>query len=565
MTLGVDALGTLALAELTGAGTPNPVVQAWVATSGRVFLYEITAYNRSAAGSWVAVLGDIIPLGTVPPGITATGEGTFRYSDLGFISQPGDSVPDTSFDGAIDAGLRMTRSTPATPEASRRVTLELGRFSLINSDGSMDSIVRGYSVDGRRCRVLLGLNTYRYDQFTPIFTGRMVQWGNDLSRVHVVVTDESYRLDKPMQTDVYDGSGGYNGGADLLGKPRPMTFGQVQNITPPLVDSANLIYQGHHRAVQAIDTVYDRGATITYSGSDYASYAALVAAVVSGGTFSTCIALGLFRLGSTPSGLVTADFRGDATGSYVDTTGAIGKRIIKDFGSLADTELDLASYADFETGLPGTIGWFRGTEPILISDALNEVYGHCAGWWGAKPDGLFQVGRLTAPSADLYTLALDESDDIDLQILEPLAGTFPPRYKQRVGYQKLWTTQQDTDLAGAVTAARRQYLSQDMRLASSVDSSVQPAFLLAVDPEPLGSLFYNLSDAQTLADGLLTLYKAARQTVRITTDLKGLGASLSSSVLLTHRRLNSGVPTPMLCMDISIIADKRQVELVLWG
>jgi hypothetical protein len=45
--------------------------------------------------------------------------------------------------------------------------------------------------------------------------------------VNIVVRDEGYRLEKPMQTDIYDGSGGYNGGADLLGKPRPMTFGQV--------------------------------------------------------------------------------------------------------------------------------------------------------------------------------------------------------------------------------------------------------------------------------------------------------------------------------------------------
>ena len=564
MTLGVNPLATLGLAEIEGAGTPNPVVLAWEAASGRVFLYEITAYNPGLAGSWVPVLGDIVPLATLPPGVVITGESVIRCSDVGYISLPGDSVPDTSFEGAIDQGLRLTRSTPATPEGSRRVTVDLGRFSIINTDGEMDSIVHGYTVDGRRCRVLLGLSSYDYDQFTPIFTGRMVQWGNNLSRVNVVVRDETYRLEKPMQADIYGGAGGYDGGADLLGKPRPTTFGQVLNISPPLMDSTNLIYQFHHRTAQSVDAVYDRGAALT-PGADYASYAALVAAVVGGGTYATCLALGLIRLGSTPSGLITADVKGDATGGYVDTTGAIGKRVIKDFGGLADADLDLSSYADFETGLPGTIGWHRGPDHISVTAALDEIYGHCAGWWGAKPDGQIQVSRLTAPSSDLYTLSLDESDNIDLEILEPLSGTFPPRYKQRVGYQRLWTNQQDTDLAGAVTAARRQYLSQDMRLASATDTAVQANFLLAEDPEPLASLFYNSSDAQSLATSLLTLYKAARQTVRITIDLKGLGARLSSAVLLTHRRINAGAPTPMLCMDITINADKRQVELVLWG
>lgn len=564
MTLGVDPLATIGLAEIVGAGAANPIVQAWDAPTGRVFLYELTAFNTGAAGSWINPLGDIIPLATLPPGVVITGESTLRYSDAGYISQPSDSVPDTSFEGTVDQGLRLTRSTPATPEVSRRVSIDVGRFSLINVDGEMDSIVRGYTVDGRRCRVLLGLSTYRYDQFTPIFTGRMVQWGNDLSRVKVVVRDETYRLEKPMQTDIYSGAGGYNGGADLLGKPRPMTFGQVLNISPPLIDATNLVYQFHHRTVQSVDAVYDRGAALT-PGSNYADYATLTAAVVSGGSFATCLALGLIRLGSSPSGLITADVKGDANGTYVDTTGAIGKRIIKDFGGLTDADIDLSSYSDFETGLPGTIGWHHGAVPINVTDALDEIYGHCAGWWGPSFDGLIQVGRLSVPSSETYTLSLDESDDIELEILEPLAGTFPPRFRQRVGYQRLWTTQQDTDLAGAVTAARRQYLSQDMRLVSQEDAAVQTSFLLAVSPDPLASLFFNSSDATSLATSLLTLYKAARQTVRIVTDLKGLGAKLSSSVLVTHRRLNSGAPTPMLCMDITILADKRQVELVLWG
>jgi hypothetical protein len=342
-----------------------------------------------------------------------------------------------------------------------------------------------------------------------------------------------------------------------------MTFGQVLNVTPPLIDAANLVFQAHHRAVQSFDAVYDRGAALT-PALDYADYATLILVVVSPGTYATCKTLGLFRLGSTPSGLITADVHGDASGTYIDTTGAVAKRIIKDFGGLTDSELNLASWADFETGLPGTIGWWHGTDPIDVSEALNQIFGHCAGWWGAAGDGTIEVGRL-APTADLYTLALDESDEIDLEILEPLNGTFPPRFRQRVGYQKNWTPQQDTDLAGAVTAARRAFLAEELRLVKSEDVAVQTSYSLAVDPDPLPSLFYNSSDASTLSVSLLALYKAARQTVRVTLNLKGLGARLSSTVLLTHPRLNDGVATPMLVMDVTIAADPRQTELVLWG
>lgn len=563
MTWGVDPWGVLSWAEIPGAGTPNPLQLAWDADVGRVFLYEVTAFLRGGGGTWDSPWGSD-PWGTVPPGIILTGESTFRFSDTGYISTPIDSVANTNFDSAISTGLQLTRTTPPTPDAGRRVTLNLGTFEISNVDGGMDATVRGYAVDGRRVRVLVGLNTYRYDNFTPIFTGRGLDWDNSLSVVGVTVRDEGYRLDKPMQTDIYGGAGGYDGGSDLAGKPRPMAFGQVLNVSAPLIDAANLVYQVHSREIQSVDAVYDRGAALT-ADLDYGSYALLVAASVTTGHFATCLTKGLIKLGATPSGLVTVDLHGDAHTVYIDTTGPVAKRIIKDFGGLADSDLDIASWSVFQTGMPGTMGWFQSTTAINVSDALNAVLGHCAAWWGPAANGQIQVGFLAVPSSDMVVLDIEEADIIDLQILPPLTGTYPPRFRQRVGYQKLWTTQADQDLAGAVTAARRQYLSQDTRVVSSTDFSVQTSSLLATDPDPLQSLFYNSGDAQTLAGNLLTLYKAYRQTVRVVLDLKGLGAKLSAAVLVTHRRLNNGSATPMLVMDITIMADKRQVELVLWG
>jgi hypothetical protein len=453
----------------------------------------------------------------------------------------------------------------AVPEGDRRVTIELGNFEISNGDGELDAVVRGYSVDGRRIRVLLGLQADRYDRFTPIFTGRMVQWANDLKDVGVVARDETYRLDRTMQADLYGGTGGYDGGADLAGKPRPLTFGRALNVTPAPIDAANLVFQFHSRQAQAVDAVYDRGAALAAT-ADYASFAALTAATLTTGQFATCLALGLIRLGSTASGLVTADVKGDAAGSYVDTTALIARRIMQDFGLVGDSEIDLASVSDFGTAFPGTIGWYQPPATVKLSDALNQIVGHCGGWWGALPSGQFQFGFLSLPSADRYVLDIDAADMVaDLVFLQPLAGTFPPRFRQRVGYQQLFTTQSDQDLAGSVTAARRQYLSQDFRVASVIDASVQSDYLLATDPAPLQSLFYSQADAAALAASLLALYKVARQTVRVILDLKGLGARLGASVLVTHPRLNGGEPIPMLVMDITIRADDRLVELVLWG
>lgn len=563
MMWGADPLGALCWGEVSNPGQASALVQAWVAATGRVFLYEPTVFQRNLVSSWIETFGSL-PFGTVPDETVTPALQTLRYSDVGYISKPSDSVPNTLFEGAVSSGLRMTRTTPVSPDAARRVNVEVGDFSITNVDGALDYAVQTYAVDGRAVTVKLGLDSYGYDSFVPIFTGRIVDWSNDGTNVRITMRDQGYRLDIPLQTDLYTGAGGYNGGADLTGKPRPMTFGKVLNITPPLINASLLIYQIHHRAVQAIDNVYDRGATIT-AGANYADYAALAAAAVSGGTYATCTALGLVRLGSAPSGLVTVDARGDATGSYVDTTGTITKRIMQDFGGLASTDFNTSLWDSFTSGLPGTIGWFQGTESTLISSALDAIFAHCAGWWGANPTGLFEAGRLVAPSSDSYYLELAEADIIDLQPLPPLSGTSPPRFRQRVGYQRNWTPQQDTDLAGTVTAARRAFLAEEYRLVSSTDTSVQQQFLLATDPAPLGSLFDSSSDAQSLSDSLLALYKAKRQPVRVLVDLKGMSAKMSANVLVTHRRLNSGNQLPMLLLDATILADGRLMELVLWG
>lgn len=564
MLFGLHTFGRVPFAWVDGAGEGSPFEQVWDAEFGRTFLYELSVFRRATHASWIFTFGRY-PFGTVPPGADVTGDVTLRFSDTGYLSKPNDSVANLSWDGAISSGLNMTRTLPATPEASRRVNTEVGSFGITNTDGELDAAVLAYAVDGRRVRVLLGMTAYRYDLFTPIFTGRIRQWGNDLSTVTVQIEDEGHRLDIPLQTSIYGGTGGIDGGADLTGKPRPMTFGQCLNLQPPMINAAYLVYQCHHRLIQAVDAVYDRGAVLINDG-DHASYAALTAAVITTGHYATCLALGLIRLGSTPSGLVTADVRGDATGGYVDTTQNIAKRIATDFGGLAATELDLAVWNAFETSMPGTIGWHRQTSSMKVSEALTEIFGHCAGWWGARPDGLIQCGRITAPStAAAYVMEIPEADDMTLEILEPLAGTFPPRYSQRVAYQRLWTTQQDTDLAGAVTAARRAYLAQESRFAQAEDVSVRTAFKLAQNPPPLDALFYNQSDAENLADELLALYKVFRQTVRISMNLRGFRAVMGASVLVTHSRLNGGTPTPMLVMDLTILADDRRVELVLWG
>src|SRR5690606_4256550 len=129
--------------------------------------------------------------------------------------------------------------------------------------------------------------------------------------------DPQARLDHPLQHQLYAGTGSGEGGDDIKGRPKPVALGWCENVPAVLVDDVNLVYQVHFRGVESIAAVRDKGVTLT-AASDRADYAALVGATIAPGAYDTCLAEGLFRLGASPEGRITADVEGDTGASGGD-------------------------------------------------------------------------------------------------------------------------------------------------------------------------------------------------------------------------------------------------------
>src|SRR5690606_29502373 len=77
-------------------------------------------------------------------------------------------------------------------------------------------------------------------------------------RISIPLRDRQAELEVPLQDDLYAGTGGLEGTADLTDKPRPVALGDVRNVPAVLVDPARLIYQVADSEIEAL-TVYDRG------------------------------------------------------------------------------------------------------------------------------------------------------------------------------------------------------------------------------------------------------------------------------------------------------------------
>lgn len=95
---------------------------------------------------------------------------------------------------------------------------------------------------------------------------------------------------------------------ELRGQLKPLVFGRALNVEPTLVDPSRLTYCAHHGRVDDIEAVRDGGVELRNMG-DYPDWDALNegAEGLPRGTYATCLAEGLLRLGWPPHRRLTVD------------------------------------------------------------------------------------------------------------------------------------------------------------------------------------------------------------------------------------------------------------------
>ena len=482
--------------------------------------------------------------------------------DFGLITDGAATVTNANayYEGRVTGPLAAVRQIPIRPEEDRRVQRQLGEIVIANGDGELDPVVKSYAVDGRQVRVLYGPLMAPYGKFKVIADAVATGWESNDLEVRLQIRDRSFNLDLPLQTNLYEGTGGIEGTSGLTGAPVPLTWGRVRNIAPLLIDPTNLVFQFHDGQVEAVDDVFDRGLALT-AGSDRADYATLIGATIGAGEYDTCIALGLFRLGSSPSGLITADVQGDAAGEYINTLDTIALRILETWAGLDPNLIDSSTFAG-AAAIGGEIGIHvtAGQTPTT-SDIMNTLFRSTAGWWGAARDGHIRAGRLTAPEDRTPALYLDQFNSLSV---EP--DTTPPvRWRQRIAYRPNWVVQRGEDLAGGVTDARRQLLAQQALGVTAADAVVKSRHLNAEDPDPLLSFYENEADALTLASFLLGLLSPDREIVRVAVKRLGYKLDLQQVVHLTWPRLGLQNGKQFSVVGIEEDAVNDTTILRLWG
>lgn len=454
----------------------------------------------------------------VSGGISAS-TGMLRASDVGYRTREADAGGLQVYPPLLDQAFALDRRMDLTPGGSS-AAIAYGQVLFENNDRRFDAVAAVSNSDGRSVRIYAGQKTWdvaRGIQVDPplanlslLFAGIATPWTLSDTQLAIPLRDAGYWIAQPLQSALYSGTGGLNGTADLTGKPIPKTRGgtagkPVQNITPVLVDATNRIYQ-YSDAAGTVANLYEGGDTnITFQ----ANVADLYVGTTNAGQYRTCNTLGLFQLGSKPVRPITCDVTGQFPSAGVVTTAvAIARYLLAEDMTLPAGNLDTASFTALDATYNYTAGvYFR--DVTTGAAAAAYVLGSLGAQLFPTRAGKLAAMALRAPTgtpAATFTTAQGVSL-IPNRLPQQLD---PPPYRWRVGYGGNYTLQ-TTDLAPAITDARRAFLAADYRLAAWSSSAVLTQYRRPNDPERVAGCLLNLADAQAVADALGALWGVRRR------------------------------------------------------
>lgn len=440
---------------------------------------------------------------------------TLRFSSGdGFTTEPSETPPNTFYEPRLKQPAMMRRDIYSSGTTTGQSSIGYGEIVLVNNDGGLDSLI-DYGFDGRSVTIRYGLDDAAYPAgFSTIFVGTMEQPEFRWSEVSIKIRDRQDELaSKQIQTTKYAGNNSLPNGlegveGDLKGQPKPICYGSVFNISPPMVNTSRLIYQVNDGAVSSVDKVYDRGVSLT-KGADYPDQSTMESTAPSAGNFRVWPAGGYFRLGSSAVGLITADvIQGSAASDR--TVAQIVKTIAVNRGGVVSGDIDAGDVTALDAANSSVVGVYVDNETDIAS-VLDELTNSIGAWWGFDNLGKMRMQRLETPSGTpVTTLTETEILDIDRSGSSD-ADRSIPAHSVKVKYKKVYVTQ-DTDLAGSVTDARRNEIKEEFREVVATDGAVKAKHLLSPELE-FNTLLTVAANASTEATRLLDIYKVRRDVV----------------------------------------------------
>jgi hypothetical protein len=536
---------------------------------------------------------------TLAPGGVAA---VHYYGERDAVQSAG--VSDVYMEGRLQRAS-ITRAMYSGIKTRGPYEIDSGAIELQNADGGLDALFT-LAFDSQS----IGIASDSAGR-PVIFQGTMEQPTFDRSTVQILLHDTHYVFTRPLLPLKYAGTNALPNGiegvaTDLKGKPKPMILGPVKNISPPLVNTALLVYQVDGQQGLRTGwsmTVYDKRVALV-AGAVYVSQVDMETNAPAVGQYRVWPAGGCFRLGSTPIGQITADVDNPVVAGVPNwtlnpapTANSQAHMLVRALQHWA-ADLSLTPYqpitpaAVSTTGArsvdanfaPPVLGVYFDSE-LAIVDAINQVAQSVGATWAPDYQQMFahlNLWRMTEPGSWAVTafdgtaapvVSLAESDILDIaRVLSADDERGIPVYKVILGYGRNYTVQNANDVAGA-PAADIAFVGQEYRLVTVEDDTVLTQWPYAKVLQ-LDTLIASEADALAEATRLLGIYKPRRDffqvkvPLELVSELSGASAAawVGQDVLVTHSRFGmaGGVTLRLLAYTFDAVPAPATATLTLW-
>lgn len=486
------------------------------------------------------------------------GERTLYFSDIGFMSKPTDTPADTYWKRRLEAPLDARTSLFSGSAIGGRSEVTYGAITLANDDGALDALA-DYDWDGRTVEVrYTAVERPVFADFSIVFSGaaeRLVP-GDTFS---IELRDLQVLLDAPYQPLTFAGTGGAEGPAELAGRRKPMTLGVRRHVEPVQINGGLLIFAYGSGPSGGVLAAYDGGSPLV-AGSNYASYAALAAATVAAGSYATCNALSLIRLGDQIGTVLTIDVEGvKPSGSVLKKFGDLAQYVITNATTLTSGDFATSTVSAMNTAAPDTLGhWYSGAQDATVRDVLDQLAQTHLAYYLVNATRKIEMGRFAAPkvTADF------EFDEDDIFNIAPTRGERRLK-RQTVRYGKRERLLSSSEVLGTIQGSTRDALLKEWQQEFDEDGAVATASLLATT-ETLDSALDIQAEALALAQNRISLFGPARRTMTATVPFTP-GLTVGQTVRLQIARYGLGAGKNFVVLSLDPDASAKTHEMKVWG
>lgn len=434
-----------------------------------------------------------------------------RISDLGYRTRRDDPGGVLIYPGLLDQAF----------ELDRRVSLELtgtgqstfGTVRIINVGQQYDAFSIRRNTNSRRMTLRFGQKIFDaargiyidppYTSLSTIFTGIVGSWLVGEKTIELPIKDTLFLADRPLQIRFYTGVGFIEGPVSFKGQPKPLCRGgtqtaPIQNMQPRLVDPVYNIWQWTD-GPGVLVKLYENNAAVFTNAGDILDANDFYSTPTPPGSYRSCNAAGLFQLGSTAVGTISANVTGTCGGQAISTAAALIQVILINDLQIPVDQIDTASFSAADAAYPYTVGFhYDGSESASV--VLSRLAASIGGRLLTSRNG--KIGIFVPPRVQTGAVPVITFDDTNVISVEPIAlpaSLDPPPYRWRVSYQRNFTVQ-TSGYNPSATPARQQFIVEEFRYATWTDPDVQAVWLKPNDPLPVETCLLVGEDAQKLAN-----------------------------------------------------------------